>query len=140
MESHAAHEGGFSLVEVILAMLLLTLIAIGILPMLIGATQASSSNRDLVAANQLAQEHLAAVRAKYPDTAENKCSIVAAESTTGSAGPDGSDIVVDVTVSACPADPDDYPTTVRVSATVRENTAATNPMTVVPTEILVTIP
>lgn len=140
MDTPVTADEGFSLVEVVLAMVLLALMTLGVMPLMIGATQAGSANSDLVAANELANQRLAAIRAQFPDTAENSCALLALSATTGAAGPADSDLVVDVTVGACPAAAADYPAAVPVTASVRENAGAGTPMTVVPTEVLVTVP
>jgi len=140
METPTTADAGFSLVEAVLAMVLLALMTLGVMPLMIGATQASSGNTDLVAANELANQRLAAIRAQFPDTAENSCTLLAASAVTGAAGPAGSDIVVDVSIDDCPAAAADYPAAVRVTASVRETAAADTPIATVPTEILVTIP
>lgn len=59
-------DDGFSLVEVVMAMFLLSLLALAVLPLFISATRVSVDNRDAVEATALAQAHVAALRSEFP--------------------------------------------------------------------------
>ncbi|RZI89212.1 MAG: prepilin-type N-terminal cleavage/methylation domain-containing protein [Microbacterium sp.] len=59
-------DDGFSLVEVVMAMFLLTLLALAVLPLFISATRMSVANRDSIEATALADAHLSALRAQFP--------------------------------------------------------------------------
>lgn len=59
-------EGGFSLVEVLIAMFLLSLLSLAVLPLLITGVAVSVSNRDNVQTTALADAHLAALRTQFP--------------------------------------------------------------------------
>lgn len=60
-------EDGLGLVEVIVAMFVLFVLAIAILPALLGATSLSVTNKTLLAATNAANQRIAAVRAAYPN-------------------------------------------------------------------------
>ncbi len=68
-------DDGFSLVEVILAMLLLSVLSLAVLPLIIGATALSVQNKSSVQATALADSHLAALRSQFPaqPTIDTKC-------------------------------------------------------------------
>lgn len=68
-------DSGFSLIEVIIAVLMLGLMAIGMLPLFVGSVQASAGNRSLVAATTLANAQLAGLRAEFGnDRTDASCS------------------------------------------------------------------
>ncbi len=69
-------DDGFSLVEVILAMLLLSMLSLAVLPLIIGATALSVQNKGTVQATALADSYLSALKAKFPaqPTTDTKCS------------------------------------------------------------------
>lgn len=58
-------DAGFSLIELVIAALLLGLLAIGALPLLARSVQASTNNRSLVAATAFANASLAGLRAEF---------------------------------------------------------------------------
>lgn len=127
-------DEGFSLIEVVVAMLLFALISVALLPLAISAVQLSVVNRDQVAANTFASAQLQAVRADFGDDAENSCTAVRALAGTGLPDPAGTGLAADLTVSACPAA---YPDVVTVTAAVRDDPAAEAVVTMT-TQIVVT--
>jgi Tfp pilus assembly protein PilV len=73
MSSVTRDDDGVGLIEIVVAMLLLAVLALGVLPLIIQATTASVVNRDLVAANNVATAELAPIRAAFPnDPAQTK--------------------------------------------------------------------
>ena len=80
-----AHDEGFSLVEVIIAMFLLMVISLAVLPLLIGATSLSVSNRATVSATAYAQSYLSAYREAFPNNsaATGTCSAAKSYAPTG---------------------------------------------------------
>lgn len=109
--STLADQAGVSVVEIIMAMFILAVMSIGVLPLMMGAIQASAGNRDLVAATALANAQLATLQADFPNSAENSCAAVAAMAATGISDPSGSGATATISVGNCPAD---YPGTVTV--------------------------
>ncbi|MGB3731118.1 prepilin-type N-terminal cleavage/methylation domain-containing protein [Microbacterium sp.] len=75
MSSETRDDDGVGLIEIVVAMLLLAVLALGVLPLIIQATTASVVNRDLVAANNVATAELARIRADFPNDADraNTC-------------------------------------------------------------------
>ncbi|MCW5953320.1 MAG: hypothetical protein KIT69_13785 [Propionibacteriaceae bacterium] len=66
---------GFSLVEVVIAMLLLALMALGVLPLILGTIQTSTANRSLVAATTFGNAQLSGLRAQFGnDRIDTTCS------------------------------------------------------------------
>lgn len=129
-------QEGFSLVEVIIAMFLLTVIALAILPLTIGVTRVSVSNRDLVAATTLANAQLAPITAAFPNDPLSPTSCATLRSTyarTGIVDPAGTGLTAAVTIGACPAG---YPGSVTV--TVAVSRAGTTLVTL-PTRVLVSL-
>lgn len=73
------NDNGFSLVEVVIAMFLLTVIALAILPLTIAAVELSVDNRVQARANAYAESQIAAVRASFPnDATTSTCASLAA--------------------------------------------------------------
>ena len=56
-------DSGMSLVEIVIAMLLFGLLAIGVLPLMWGITQSSVHNRELLTATTFAKDKVAAIQA-----------------------------------------------------------------------------
>ncbi|MDT0158029.1 prepilin-type N-terminal cleavage/methylation domain-containing protein [Microbacterium sp. ARD32] len=71
MSSDTRDDDGVGLIEIVVAMLLLAVLALGVLPLLIQATGTSVVNRDLVAANNVAAAELAPIRADFPNSPAN---------------------------------------------------------------------
>jgi prepilin-type N-terminal cleavage/methylation domain-containing protein len=105
-------QDGVSLVEIVVAMFLFAVMSVAVLPLMIGAVQASALNRDLVAVNSLASAQLATLEATFPNSAENSCAAVAAMSASGIADPSGSGATASIAVGTCPSS---YPATVTVT-------------------------
>lgn len=135
--SLARTDEGFSIIELVIAMFLLAILALAVLPLLIGATKTSAVNRSLVSATTYANAQLAPIRAQFPnDAASTSCAAVAARAATGVVDT-ASGLLADISVSACPAS---MPGTVTVTASVYKAGAAANPLTTIPTKIVVTAP
>jgi len=134
--AHGA-DGGFSIVEMVIAMFLLTVLALAILPLLIGAVRASSTNRAIVSATAFANAQLAPIRAAFPNTptGANTCTAVRSKAATGIAGPTGSSLKADITVGSCPAA---FPGTVMVTVSVYGSATPGTILASLPTKILVT--
>ena len=62
-----AHDDGFSLVEMVLAVFLLGILALATLPLFATVTQTSAYNRDLGTANGYANSVITELRARFPD-------------------------------------------------------------------------
>ncbi|UUT36706.1 prepilin-type N-terminal cleavage/methylation domain-containing protein [Microbacterium elymi] len=127
MRQHEHRRGtadGFSMVELIIAMFLLAVIALALLPLLVGVTRTSSTNKSLVAATSLANAQVSAIRTLYPnDSTTSTCTALAqsivklktgADATgitlassqpliSGIPGPTGSGLSAKVTTSGCPS-------------------------------------
>ena len=124
-------DSGMSLVEIVIAMLLFGLLAIGVLPLMWGITQSSVHNRELLTATAFAKDKVAAIQAAFPATpgaGSTSCTALRAYETTPP--PPATDLENDleatVTVGACPAT---YPASVPVKVTVTQGgeTAAVIP-------------
>jgi type II secretory pathway pseudopilin PulG len=105
-------QAGVSLVEIVVAMFLLALMSVAVLPLMVGAVQASAANRDLLAATTLANARLATLQAAFPNSAVNSCAAVAATAATAVADPSGSGATASISFGACPIS---YPATVTVT-------------------------
>lgn len=129
-------DDGFSLVEVILAMFLLMVLALAVLPLVIGATRVSVENRDLVAANAFANARLAPIKADFPNdpsTPTSCAALAAAYDRDDVPDPAGTGLLADVEIGACPAA---YPGTVTVVVTISD---ATGTLVSIPTRIMVSL-
>jgi prepilin-type N-terminal cleavage/methylation domain-containing protein len=128
-------EDGFSVVEVIIAMFLLAVLALAVLPLVIGATQVSVSNRDLVGATAFANAQLAPIRAAFPNdpVSPTTCSSLRSRAATDVTDPAGTGLEADIVVGTCPAT---SPGTGSVTVTVRDSTGE---VTSIPTRIMVSL-
>lgn len=105
-------QAGVSLVEIVVAMFLFAVMSVAILPLLIGAVQASATNRDLVAASSLANGRLAMLQDSFSNGKPNSCAAVTAATATGIVDPSLSGATASITVGSCPSS---YPATVTVT-------------------------
>lgn len=131
-----SEDDGFSLVEVIMAMFLLAVLALTVLPLIIGATRVSVSNRDLVAATTFANAQLAPVKAAFPNDPTTPTSCATLRTTyarTAVPDPAGTGLTADVAVGTCPAA---YPGTVTVTVRVFDGGSA---IVTLPTRITVSL-
>jgi prepilin-type N-terminal cleavage/methylation domain-containing protein len=136
-------DDGFSIVEVVIAMFLLAILALAILPLMVGVTRTSTVNRSLVSATSFANAQIAPIRAAFPSAATGTTSCATLRSTyakTGTAGPAGSGLQADVTIAACPTATAAYPTAVAVTASVYKSSAPTKILASLPTTVLVSAP
>ncbi|WP_439594154.1 prepilin-type N-terminal cleavage/methylation domain-containing protein [Microbacterium sp.] len=134
--SQTRKDDGFSVVELIIAMFLLAILALAVLPLLIGATKTSTVNRSLVAATTYANSQLAPIRVQFPNDGTNSCAAVSARASTGVTDT-ASGLLADIGVSACPTA---LPGTVTVTAKVYKTGSAASPLTTLSTKIVVTSP
>lgn len=116
-------DSGMSLVEIVIAMLLFGLLAIGVLPLMWGITQSSVHNRELLTATTFAKDTVAAIQAAFPATpgaGSTSCTALRGyESTPPPPAVDlENDLEATVTVGACPAT---YPASVPVKVTVTQD-------------------
>ncbi|MGV8908558.1 MAG: type II secretion system protein [Propionicimonas sp.] len=104
-------QSGVSLVEIVVAMFLFAVMSVAVLPLIMGAVQVSATNRDLVAANSLANAQLALLTTTFPSSAENACAAIVAKAASGILDPSGSATLASIAVGTCPSS---YPATVTV--------------------------
>lgn len=130
------HEDGFSLVEVIIAMFLLMVLALAVLPLMVGATRVSVANRDLVGANTFANGQLAPIKAAFPNdpATPTSCAALQSRAATDVPDPGGTGLIADLTVGACPAT---YPGIVLVTVLVEDAADPGQTIVRLPTRILV---
>lgn len=65
----SANNSGFTLIEVVVAILLLAIVALGLIPGLVGALKVSSQNTNIATASQLVNQQIDAARAGTPTCA-----------------------------------------------------------------------
>lgn len=137
-------DDGFGLIEVIVAMFLLLLISVGVLPLLIGVTQASVSNKTLVAATTLASGQLAPIRATFTnDATGTTCSSgsgptrLQTAAATAVAGPTGSGLSYDIEVDPCPTVSSAYPAAVGVEVRVYKTGSSSQVLATLTTKVMV---
>ena len=130
---------GFSIVEVIIAMFLLMVLALAVLPLIVGATTVSVSNRDLVAATTFANGQLASITADFPNDPATPTSCASLQGRAGSDILDtaGTGLTADVSVGSCPAA---YPGVVLVTVVVEDSTEPGTPLVRLPTRVSVSAP
>lgn len=110
---------GFSIVEVVIAMFLLMVLALAVLPLIVGATTVSVSNRDLVAATTFANGQLASITAAFPNDPATPTSCATLRGRAALDVPDTADtgLTADITVGSCPPA---YPGVVLVTVVVED--------------------
>lgn len=129
-------EDGFSLIELVIAMLIFAIIAVAILPAAIQAAVLSTINRDDAAANSFASGQLALIRNDFPDEGSNTCTAVRDRAFSGLTDPTSTGLTATVAVSACPAS---YPAVVTVTANIFDpEESAVSPIATMATQIVVT--
>lgn len=130
---------GFSIVEVIIAMFLLMVLALAVLPLIIGATNTSVVNRDLVAATTFANNQLAPIKASFPNdpSTPTSCATLRGRAAVDVADVAGTGLQADLTVGACPAA---YPGSVLVTVAVEDSAAPGDVLVQLPTRVSVSGP
>ena len=110
---------GFSIVEVIVAMFVLMVLALAVLPLIIGATRVSVANRDLAAVTAFAHAQLAPVKAAFPNDpgTPTSCATLRGSVAADIPDPGGSGMTADLAVGDCPAA---YPGAVLVTVEVED--------------------
>lgn len=127
-------DTGFSLIEVVVAIVVLVAMSLGLLPLLIGSVKISAVNRDLVSASSYAHSRVSELRDAFPDAADTSCAAVTARETTNDVDPAGTGLKSDIGVASCPAV---YPGVVTVTVVVRNSMSASSLVTL-NTQIVVT--
>lgn len=130
-------EAGVSLVEIVVAMFLFAVMSVAILPLMIGAVQASATNRDLVAANSLANAQLATLQIAFPNSAQNQCSSVLATAASGIPDPSKSGAMASISFGTCPSS---YPATVSVTVRAFRPNNASKAVVTLESAVLVSLP
>lgn len=130
---------GFSIVEVVIAMFLLMVLALAVLPLIVGATTVSVNNRDLVAATTFANGQLASITSAFPNDpgTPTRCASLAGRAATDVPDTAGTGLLADITVGACPAA---YPGTVLVTVEVEDPDEPGAPLVRLPTRVAVSAP
>lgn len=124
-------EHGFSLVEIVIAMLLFALLAVGILPLLVSVTQLTVGNSESVRAKAAVQQKLSSIQRYYPTdpSARVEASLPVGQTRNCSALPTSAaplkemvgDLTVTTTAGPCPTA---FPATVSVNVTVTNSSQA----------------
>ena len=142
MSERRGSQSGFSIVEMIIAIFLLGVLALAVLPLLIGAVRLSTANTSLVSATAFANGQLAAIRAAFPSDprAPTSCAALADSGATGIADGAAPWLEADVLIGQCPGEASEYPTAVRVTVVVREESRPDDTLVSLPTEVLVSGP
>lgn len=119
-------EDGFSLVEIVVAMLLFALLAVGVLPLLLSVTQLTVGNSESVRGKAAVQQKLSAIQRYYPtdSTVQVESSRPVGQTRDCSALPTTAaplrEIVGDLTVvTAAGPCPTSFPNTVSLRITVK---------------------
>lgn len=107
-------ERGISMVEIVISMFLLAVLSLAILPLILGNTQYSATNRDKLSAMTVAQNKLTEIQAAFPSDPSNantSCASLGARA----AKVDEGNFTSEISVGACPAQ---YPGVAIVTVTV----------------------
>lgn len=130
---------GFSIVEVIIAMFLLMVLALAVLPLIIGATTTSVVNRDLVAATTYANAQLAPIKATFPSdpATPTSCATLRSRAAADVVDTAGTGLQADVTIGSCPTT---YPGAVLVTVAVEDSADPGVVLVRLPTRVTVSAP
>ncbi len=130
---------GFSIVEIVIAMFLLMVLALAVLPLIVGATRVSVSNRDLVAATTFANGQLASITAAFPNdpATPTSCAALRGRAATDVADTAGTGLTADISVGSCPAA---YPGVVLVTVVVEDPADPGAALVRLPTRVSVSAP
>lgn len=100
-------DAGFSMVEIVVAMLLFALLSVAVIPLIIGITVLTANNRDIEDARASVASDIAQLREQYPsDPAASSAALCSALDTYGfSPTPSdiGNGLTVKRTADACPS-------------------------------------
>lgn len=143
MRGRSTDAAGFSLVEVVVAMLILALIALALLPVLVGATNTSVLNRSLVAATTLANAQIAVVRALFtgdPSIEASCADLLLLEGSVEDPAVPATGLVADIDVGTCPGADEEFPQSISVTITVFDEDAPAKTLAELSTRVLVTSP
>ena len=139
----AADASGFSVVEVVIAMLILALMTLGLLPLMFRSVEASTDNQSLAVATSFANAQLAELRASFGNDSPRACSELVDPArpylATAIPGPPGSGLLADRTAPASPCGGGAFDT-VTVTVTVYHVDTPTHPLVTLTSEILVSNP
>ncbi len=130
-------DTGFSIVELVVAMFLLAVLALALLPLLVGATRTSVVNKSLTSSTAFANAQLAPIKAAYPnDSTTSSCAaLTTAYNNKTTVDPSGSGLQATISVGTCPSAP--FPATVTVTVTVVKTASPSTILTSLPTKLLV---
>lgn len=130
-----ADAEGFSLIEIVIAMLILALMAIGLIPLMIGATQLSVNNRALATASAFATAQLAEVQSAFGNDTPRPCSDLAGYAHTDHPDPAGTGLLATRQVlGSCSTD--EY-STVTISVSVATADRPSQDLITLTTKVLV---
>ncbi len=136
-------QDGFSIIEMIIALFLLAVLALAVLPLVIGATRLSQVNSLLVSATAFGDAQLALVRAGHPNdpSAQRSCAALHSDyARTGIVDPAETEIHADVAIASCPVALEEYPHAVQVTVRVYAAADPTTTLVSLPTKVLVSEP
>lgn len=126
---------GFSLIEVVIAMFVLALMAIALIPLMIGAMRLSVTNRSLATASSFAASQLTEVQSAFGNDDPRPCSSLAGYEHTDLPGPAGSRLLATrKALNSCGSD--EY-STVTVRVTVASADQPSRALVTLTTKVLV---
>ena len=127
-----AHDDGFGLAEIMVAMFILAILSIAILPLLVQALQVSAQNATIASATQLMQNHVEQVRSVQ--TCDGLDSIAGVNTTVADSRGVSFDITGEVIGDDCP---DVLPGVIEYRVDVARNDAPTEVLSSTTTLVLV---
>ncbi len=117
------NDAGFSMVEIVVAMLLFALLSVAVIPLILGITSLTAKNRDLEAARDAVAADIAQLREDYPTdpglTTAKNCSVINNAAFADAHGDIGGGLEITRTTDACPADASKFPASLGVRYEVR---------------------
>lgn len=133
--SGQSHRGdsGFSLVEVVIAMLVLALMAMAFLPVLLGAMRTNGVNRNIVSATSVANALIADARRE----GTSGCAAVGTWAARSDLAPATSGFTVNATRASCPSS---LPAAVKLTVVVRPADDPASTLIELTTKIMVESP
>jgi len=113
-EAQRGDDAGLTLIEIVVAMMLIAILSVAFLPVLIQGVRVAATNATRSTANQLVQQHLETARAQADDC--SNITTLAAAAVSNVVDPRNVTLVTTRTAGACPGS---YPGTVSFTVSVK---------------------
>jgi prepilin-type N-terminal cleavage/methylation domain-containing protein len=118
-------DGGFGLIEIVVAMLMLAILALSLLPLLINGYKQSSASATIAGATQMVQQQMESVRSASTCTGLGSVALVNSTTSATTTNSRNVSLTQTKTVYPCPITASVLTGTVKVTSTVTRNDTST---------------